>query len=63
MHIIIGSTTFSATLADSAAARAFAVMLPLTLQMTDVNANEKYQELHDTLPVNASNPGTILAGT
>ena len=36
-------------------------MLPLTLNMTDVNANEKCYELGG-LPAVASSPGTIEAG-
>lgn len=37
-------------------------MLPLTLHMTDLHANEKYSELARSLPVDASNPRTIHAG-
>src|SRR5687767_7565311 len=37
MHITVGSTVFAATLSDNASARAFAALLPLTLNMTDVN--------------------------
>lgn len=57
----IGATTLSATLHDNPTARAFRTMLPLTLNMTDVNANEKYGRLPKSLPVDASNPGTIQA--
>jgi hypothetical protein len=62
MHVTVGSKVFAATLSDNATARAFAAMLPLTLDMTDVNANEKYYELAKSLPANASNPGIIQAG-
>lgn len=62
MRITVGTSAFSATLSDNATARAFAAMLPLTLKMTDVNANEKYYELPNELPTNASNPGTIQTG-
>ena len=62
MRITVGSAVFSATLSDNATARAFAAKLPLALSMRDVNANEKYYELPDSLPANASNPGTIQAG-
>jgi hypothetical protein len=62
MRITIGSAVFFATLSDNATSRAFAAKLPLTLDMRDVNANEKYHELPGSLPANASNPGTIQAG-
>lgn len=62
IYVTVGSTVFAATLSDTPAARAFAAMLPLTLNMADVNANEKYVELDTRLPANASSPGTIQAG-
>ena len=62
MNVTVGSKVYATTLSDNATARAFAAMLPLTLNMTDVNANEKYYEFATTLPANASNPGTIQAG-
>lgn len=46
------------TLADTEAACAFAAMLPLTLDMRDLDGNEK-KELISALPTNASRPGTI----
>src|SRR5688572_1801062 len=51
MRITVGSTVFSAMLADSTTARAFAAILPLTLDMKDVNANEKFYELPSSLPL------------
>jgi hypothetical protein len=62
MHVTVGAKVYATTLSDNATARAFAAMLPLTLYMTDVNANEKYYEFAKSLPANASNPGTIQAG-
>ncbi len=58
----VGSTQFSAALADTATARAFAERLPLTLDMTDVNSNEKAFELAETLPADPANRGTIRSG-
>jgi len=49
-------------LADNATAEAFKSLLPLTLNMTELNGNEKYNYLSTNLPSNASNPGTIHAG-
>jgi hypothetical protein len=58
----VGERRFSVTLADNEAARAFAAQLPLTLDMPDLNGNEKHVKLPKALPVNASRPGTIRNG-
>ena len=34
----------------------------MTINMRDLNANEKYFDLPNNLPTNASNPGTIQSG-
>ncbi|MGS0683886.1 cyclophilin-like fold protein [Nakamurella sp. GG22] len=60
--VSIGSAQFPATLADTATARAFAERLPLTLDMADVNGNEKAFELADALPADATIPGTVRRG-
>lgn len=62
MRVIVGDKVFLATLADNATAQAFKELLPLTLDMTELNGNEKYNYLSTTLPRDASNPGTIHAG-
>ena len=62
MKIRIGSSSFSATLYDNATAAAFKSMLPLTVNMVELNGNEKYVDLPRKLPTNASNPGTIKKG-
>ncbi len=62
MRITIADTTFIATLEDNATTRALVEMLPLTLQMNELNGNEKYHYLSTSLPANASCPGTIHAG-
>ena len=43
--IQIGSKSFEAQLEDNATAQAFVQMLPLTLQMEELNGNEKYSYL------------------
>jgi len=53
---------FSVTLASTDAAREFMARLPMTLDMTDLNANEKKFELPKNLPANQSRPGTIRYG-
>ena len=62
INIIIGSKTFSATLADSETGEAFAALLPLTITMNELNGNEKYHYLSSSLPTAAYQPGTINAG-
>lgn len=62
INIIIGSKTFTATLADSETGEAFAALLPLTVTMNELNGNEKYHYLSSSLPTAAYQPGTIHAG-
>jgi hypothetical protein len=63
MWMIIGGThRFAVTQAHNPTARAFAQMLPLTLDMPDLNDNEKHVRLPRSLPTNAVRPGTIQTG-
>jgi hypothetical protein len=62
MQIVIGPTVFTATLADNPTAAAFKAMLPLTLNMGDLNDNEKVIRLSASLPTNDFNPERIQAG-
>jgi hypothetical protein len=62
MWMTVGEHRFAITLADNEAARAFTAMLPLTLDMEELNGNEKKKELPDALPRNESQPGTIRNG-
>jgi len=62
LKITIGSDTFNASVYTNATATAFKAKLPLTINMTELNGNEKYFDLPVNLPANASNPGTIQAG-
>ena len=62
MKIKIGNHTFTATLHDNATAAAFKSMLPMTVNMVELNRNEKYVDLSRDLPTKASNPGTIQTG-
>ena len=50
------------TLEDNPTARAFAQLLPLTLDMPDLNDNEKHVRLPRSLPTHAVRPGTIRTG-
>ena len=62
MWMTVGERRFAITLTDNAAARAFAAQLPLTLDMSELNGNEKHADLPKPLPANASRPGTIRNG-
>jgi hypothetical protein len=62
MWMIIGEHRFAITLANMHAARAFAAQLPLTLEMAELNGNEKHADLSQALPTDASRPGTIHSG-
>ena len=62
IEILVGNKTFTATLYDNAAAKALADMLPLTLNMSELNGNEKYYYLDKSLPTNASRPSEIETG-
>ena len=62
LKIIIGSNTFNAIVYDNAAGTTFKKRLPMTVNMAELNGNEKYFDLPANLPANASNPGTIQAG-
>ena len=62
MRVIIGDKTFMASLADNATAEAFCNLLPLSLDMKELNGNEKYYYLDSNLPADAVNPGTIQSG-
>jgi len=62
MWMTVGERRFAITLTGNPAARAFAALLPLTLDMDELNGNEKKVELAKALPTNASRPGTIRNG-
>lgn len=63
MWMVIGGThRFAVALEDNPTARAFAQMLPLTLDMPDLNDNEKHVRLPRSLPTNPLRPGTIRTG-
>lgn len=62
IRITVSGTVFNATLADNATARAFAAMLPVTLEMSELNGNEKYHYLDGNLPTASNTVETIHAG-
>ncbi|MBQ9439164.1 MAG: NAD(P)H-dependent oxidoreductase [Paludibacteraceae bacterium] len=62
INVIVGGQTFAATLANDATGQAFAELLPITLQMNELNGNEKYHYIGSSLPTNSYKPGTIHTG-
>lgn len=62
LRVRVGADTFTATLFDNPTNTAFVARLPLTVTMTELNGNEKYYDLPQSLPTNAVNPNTIQAG-
>jgi hypothetical protein len=62
MWMAVGDRRFALTLTDTDAVRAFIARLPLSLDMADLNENEKYADLAQPLPALEGRPGTIHAG-
>ena len=62
LKITVGSNTFRATLYNNTTTSSFKAQLPLTINMTELNGNEKYFDLRNNLPANSSNPVTIQTG-
>jgi hypothetical protein len=62
MRLKIGNSTFTATLFNNATVTALKSRLPMTVNMIELNGNEKYFDLPQSLPTNASNPGTVQNG-
>ena len=62
MRIKIGSKTFTATLEDNPTVAKLKRLLPMSLEMTELNGNEKYYHLSERLPTDSISPGTIQNG-
>lgn len=62
IQVTAGGKAFTATLEDNAATAKFRQLLPLRLDMPDLNANEKHVRLPEPLPTDLTKPGTIRAG-
>ena len=60
--ITIGPKTFTATMADNAAAKQFRSMLPLQLTMSEQSGTEKSAQLASRLPVELAKPQQIHLG-
>lgn len=62
ISIQIGSKNFTATLHDNDSAQALLAQLPLTLDMSELNGNEKYYYLPVKLPTANEQVGNIRTG-
>lgn len=62
IQLKIGEKKFTATLLDSPTSKAFKALLPLTLHMDELNNNEKFAQLPQSIPTNASVPTSIQSG-
>lgn len=62
IKITVNTQTFKATLLNNNSAEAFKAMLPLSINMIELNGNEKYGDLQKRLPTNPSYPKTITNG-
>lgn len=63
MNITVGNKTFTATLEDNDTAKALVKQLPLTVDMSELNGNEKYNYLSSNLRADTSScPGRINEG-
>ncbi|TWP24270.1 hypothetical protein ETU10_03230 [Apibacter muscae] len=62
IKLIIGTTTINLTLENNHTSKAFVSQLPLTIEMNDLNENEKYGNLSENLPTNPLRVNTIHKG-
>ena len=60
--LTVNSQTFSATLLGNETVHQFAEQFPLTLNMSELNGNEKYFYMDRELPTDTCQPGQINAG-
>lgn len=62
INLIVNNKTFTATLENNETTKELIEMFPMTLNMSDLNSNEKYNYLDTSLTTNSSIPRTINAG-
>ena len=62
MLITVGEKTFSGKLYDNQTTQALVEKFPLTVDMSELNGNEKYYYLSTALPTNSQQPGEIHTG-
>ena len=62
IRITVGDTAFPATLLDVPAAQEFLNLLPLTIDMRELNGNEKYHYFDSSFPTESERVGSIQSG-
>ncbi|MDE5539615.1 MAG: hypothetical protein K2J20_03935 [Bacilli bacterium] len=62
INATIKEKIYKVILEDNETAQAFAKLLPQDFKMSELNGNEKYVYMNNTLPVNSVNPEQINAG-
>jgi len=62
VKVIINDKEYIINLEDNETARSFTNLLPLKLNMNELNGNEKYTNLDTKLPTNSYNPKRINKG-
>lgn len=62
INLIVNNKTFSATLNNNETVRQLTAMFPMTIQMSDLHSNEKYNYLDSSLTTNSYIPNRINAG-
>lgn len=62
IEIKIGNKAFSAKLYSNSASKALAENMPMTIQMEELNGNEKFYYMDKNLPADSINPNKINAG-
>ena len=62
MWMSVGTQRFVVRLEDNPTANALVQLLPMTLEMAELNGNEKHGRLPRSLPIDALRPGTIRTG-
>lgn len=62
MKLYVNNYEFEVILDKNITTNALMDMLPLDIEMSELNGNEKYFYLSDTLPTNSENVGHISAG-
>lgn len=62
INLTINNKTFSATLENNVTTRELISMFPMTLNMSELNSNEKYNYLDTDLTPNSSRQSRINAG-
>ena len=62
IYITINDLQFTATINDSMAAKQLLSMMPFTINMNELNNNEKYYYFDESLPTNAKNVQSIKTG-